>query len=72
MQSKVDGKAWIIKFPAHVDSADIGLQEYEYSEYAKKCGIIMTETRLFPSKICGGYFGTERFDVVDPYSNQRQ
>ncbi len=39
-------------------------KEYEYSLCAKKCGIEMTRTRLFPSKRCGGYFGTKRFDRV--------
>lgn len=63
--TKIDGNAWIIKFPANVDSTDIGLQEYLYSQYAKKCGIIMTETRLFPSEVCRGYFGTQRFDVEE-------
>lgn len=63
--TKIDGKAWIIKFPANVDSTDIGLQEYKYSQYAKKCGIVMTETRLFPSEVCRGYFGTQRFDVEE-------
>ena len=55
-------KDWIIKFPAHVDSKDIGKLEYDYSICAKKCGIDMTETRLFPSNLCKGYFGTVRFD----------
>ena len=58
----IKGKDWIIKFPAHIDSKDIGYQEYLYSECAKNCGIDMTETRLFPSEICKGYVGTVRFD----------
>lgn len=56
------GKEWIVKFPAHVDYAEIGLQEYRYSLCAKKCGIQMTETKLYPSEVCKGYFGTVRFD----------
>lgn len=32
---------------------------------AKQCGIEMTETRLFSSKQCAGYFGTKRFDRTD-------
>jgi len=59
---KVDGEDWIIKFPSSIDLNDIGEQEYKYSICAKNCGIKMTETRLFPSKICSGYFGTKRFD----------
>lgn len=58
----IDGEDWIIKFPAHVDRADIGQMEYDYSVCAKKCGIVMSETRLFPSQRHAGYFGTRRFD----------
>ncbi len=60
--TEVDGEPWIIKFPSSMDSADIGVQEYAYAQCAKDCGIEMSETRLFPSKVCGGYFGTKRFD----------
>lgn len=55
---------WIIKFPAHVDGKDIGKMEYDYSCCAKECGISMTETRLFPSEQCKGYFGIKRFDRI--------
>lgn len=57
-----EDKNWMIKFPTHVDSKDIGELEYEYSKCAIKCGIPMTETRLLPSDLCAGYFGTVRFD----------
>ena len=57
-----EGQGWIIKFPAHVDSQDAGAMEYEYSLCAKKCGITMMKTKLFPSQKCKGYFGTVRFD----------
>lgn len=60
--TEVDGEAWIIKFPSAQDDGNIGEQEYRYSLCAKACGIEMEETRLFPSKVCGGYFGTRRFD----------
>lgn len=60
--TQVDGEAWIIKFPSSMDKEDIGVQEYAYAGCAADCGIRMSETRLFPSKICGGYFGTKRFD----------
>lgn len=60
--TKIDGEEWIIKFPSSTDKTDIGKQEYEYSLCARECGIQMTETRLFPSKNCAGYFGTKRFD----------
>jgi serine/threonine-protein kinase HipA len=65
-------KEWIIKFPAHVDLPDCGLQEYKYSVCAKKCGIDMTETKLFPSKICEGYFGTVRFDRIGSGANTKK
>ena len=57
-----DGEEWMIKFPAHVDGREAGRMEYDYSVCARRCGIVMEETRLFPSKVCGGYFGTRRFD----------
>ena len=59
---KINNKNWIIKFPAHVDNINAGEMEYKYSLCAKRCGIPMTETKLFPSKECKGYFGTVRFD----------
>lgn len=62
IQTQIDGEEWLIKFPAHVDPPDIGEMEYQYSLCAKECGIEMTETRLFPSGLCKGYFGTKRFD----------
>ena len=55
---------WIIKFPAHADGKDVGKMEYDYSCCAKECGISMTETRLFPSEKCKGYFGIKRFDRI--------
>ena len=60
--TKINGEDWIIKFPSSQDSKNIGEQEYKYSITAKDCGIKMTETRLFESKICSGYFGVKRFD----------
>ena len=58
----IDGEDWIIKFPANTDSDDIGLMEYDYAKCAVKCGIEMSDVRLFPSKKCEGYFGAKRFD----------
>lgn len=65
IHTQVDGKDWIIKFPSSFDRPDIGKEEYDYSLAAKECGIEMTDTRLFASKITNGYFGTERFDRKD-------
>ena len=58
----IDGRDWIIKFPAHGEALSVGKLEYDYSLCAKQCGIDMTETRLFQSNRCPGYFGIERFD----------
>jgi serine/threonine-protein kinase HipA len=38
---KLDGQEWIIKFPSSQDKDNIGVQEYEYSLCARKCGIHM-------------------------------
>lgn len=64
IMTTVDGEEWIIKFSAHVDGENAGKMEYDYSCCAKKCGIIMSETRLFPSENCEGYFGIKRFDRI--------
>ena len=60
--TKINNEDWIIKFPSSQDPKNIGEQEYKYSLVAKDCGIKMSETKLFPSKICSGYFGIKRFD----------
>lgn len=54
------GKEWMVKFRAKRDSKHIGQIEFDYSLLAKKCGIIMPETRLFENQ----YFGVERFDRI--------
>ncbi|MEG0640086.1 MAG: type II toxin-antitoxin system HipA family toxin [Clostridia bacterium] len=59
---KVTTDEWIIKFPASGDMQDSGLMEKEYMDCAKTCGIIVPETKLMPSKQCGGYFAVRRFD----------
>ncbi|MDD6880772.1 MAG: type II toxin-antitoxin system HipA family toxin [Firmicutes bacterium] len=65
IHTKINEASWIIKFPSSYDSKSIGLQEYEYSLCAKECGIEMSDTKLFKSNICEGYFGTKRFDRKD-------
>ena len=62
IMTTINGEEWIIKFPAHVDGKDTGKMEYDYSCCAKQCQIAMSETKLFPSDRCKGYFGTRRFD----------
>ena len=58
----IDGGEWIVKFPCRIDPPDIGEREYRANEAAKDCGINVNEFRLFPSRICSGYFGAKRFD----------
>ena len=62
IMTSIGNEEWIIKFPAHVDGRNAGKMEYDYSCCARQCGIVMSETRLFPSDKCKGYFGTKRFD----------
>lgn len=62
IMTRINGEEWLIKFPAHIDNNNAGLIEYNYSQCALKCGITMSETRLFSSHECPGYFGTKRFD----------
>lgn len=64
IMTEIDGEDWIIKFPSPADDRDAGRTEYEYSLCAKRCGIEMSETRLFPSRQCAGYFGAKRFDRI--------
>lgn len=54
----IEDKQWLVKFRSSFDPTDIGQIEYQYSLIAKKCGIIMPETRLFEDS----YFGVRRFD----------
>lgn len=63
--TEINKEPWIIKFPSAYDSPEIGLEEYRYAECARHCGIEMSETKLFPSSKCSGYFGTKRFDFKD-------
>ncbi|MFA5007190.1 MAG: type II toxin-antitoxin system HipA family toxin [Candidatus Izemoplasmatales bacterium] len=59
---RIDGEDWIVKFPSSIDSADIGLAEFETNELAERAGIHVNEHALFPSATCPGYFGAKRFD----------
>ncbi|MFI3214662.1 MAG: type II toxin-antitoxin system HipA family toxin [Eubacteriales bacterium] len=66
----INGEEWIIKFPSIHDKLNIGEQEYRYSLCAKECGISMMDTKLFPSKVCSGYFGTKRFDRINVHNGE--
>ena len=54
--------SWLVKFPSRIDPEDIGRLEYDYARCAKECGIDMPDVRLFPSRVCAGYFASRRFD----------
>ena len=58
----LEGEPWIIKFPSSIDGPDVGAEEYRLMQAARACGIKVSETRLIPSRVCGGYFATKRFD----------
>ena len=70
--TEIDGEDWIVKFPSSTDGKNSGEVEYRYSLCAKKCGINMTDTMLFPSNQCSGYFGTKRFDRVNQESGKKK
>lgn len=72
IMTTIDGEEWIIKFPAHVDGENARKMEYDYSCCAKECGITMSETRLFPSEKCEGYFGIKRFDRISDKNGQKR
>ena len=59
---KVMTEEWIIKFPASAEDPDSGIMEKAYMDCAGRCGITVPETKLLPSKRCGGYFSVRRFD----------
>ena len=63
--ANIDGINWLIKFSNTVDGKNAGIIEYEYFACARKCGINVPQTRLFNSKMTPGYFGIERFDIID-------
>ena len=48
---------WLIKFPARHDDPAIGRMEYACSLAAKRAGIEMPETALFPGRDGAAYFG---------------
>lgn len=58
----IDDEEWIVKFACRIDPPNVGEKEFNANEIAKKCGINVSEYKLFPSELCTGYFGTKRFD----------
>lgn len=50
---------WLVKFRHTYDPHDIGLQEYQYNQAAKRCGINVPDFKL----INGKFFASRRFDI---------
>ena len=72
IMTTINDEDWIIKFSAHVDGENAGKMEYDYSCCARKCGITMSETKVFPSEVCEGYFGIKRFDRISDISGTKR
>ena len=72
IMTTINDEDWIIKFSAHVDGENAGKMEYDYSCCARKGGITMSETKLFPSEVCEGYFGIKRFDRISDISGTKR
>lgn len=58
----IDGVDWLIKFRSQLDPKDISAIEYAYNLMAIDAGLIVPETKLFPSRKGLGFFGVKRFD----------
>lgn len=53
---------WLVKFANSQDGLDAGAIEFAYAEMARRAGIDIPETHLFPAAKGAGYFATKRFD----------
>ena len=53
---------WMVKFASTQDGPDSGAIEFVYAEMARRAGLDVMETRLFPARKGAGYFATKRFD----------
>lgn len=51
---------WLVKFRHTYDPHDMGIQEYEYNELARRCGIDVPDFKL----VNGRYFACRRFDIA--------
>lgn len=58
---------WLIKFDVSKEFKDFSSVEFLYSLLAKRCGIEMSETKLFKDSKENNYFGTLRFDRLGAY-----
>lgn len=59
---KINGEDWLVKFKSSLDPIDIGSIEFAYHNMAIAAGLDVPAAKLFPSKICPGFFGVKRFD----------
>ena len=50
---------WLVKFRHIFDPVDIGQQEFQYNEMARRAGVVVPDFRLLEGK----YFATRRFDI---------
>jgi serine/threonine-protein kinase HipA len=53
---------WLVKFGSQQDIPETGLIEQAYADMARAAGVVMPETKVFPSQNGPGYFGVKRFD----------
>ncbi len=53
---------WLVKFANTQDGTDAGAIEFAYAEMARRAGIEVPQTHLFPAAKGAGYFATKRFD----------
>lgn len=58
------GTDWLVKFPARGEHAEVCALEHVYAEMARKCDLVMPQTRYFPMANGLAAFGIERFDRV--------
>lgn len=61
----LEDQHWLIKFPSHTDSKDIGAIEYAYHLMAQDAGLDLPKAKLFPARKGFGFFGSNRFDKTD-------
>ncbi len=59
-----DGALWIAKFPSGHDTKDMGAWEVITAEMAKRCGIVMAESRANKYSSRQHTFLTKRFDRI--------
>lgn len=59
------GSAWLVKFPAQNEAAEVCALEHVYAEMARNCGLDMPRTQYFTLADDLAAFATERFDRAD-------